>query len=230
MQIFLDSARLSDIQEAYRSGLIAGVTTNPSLLAKELKTLGKPITLKTFQEYIQCLYSACEDLPISLQVTEPTAEGMVRQGKMFYEWSCHSIVKVPLTLEGLTACKALTREGICVNVTLCFSVAQALLAAQAGATYISAFWGRLDDQGGDGFTLIHDIRTVLDQSQHESQVLAASIRTPHHAYQAALAGAHVATIPWNVIHAMFTHPLTEQGLTTFSQDSTHWASCLSCAS
>lgn len=228
MQIFLDSARLSDIQEAYRSGLIGGVTTNPSLLAKELSALGTAPTLETFQEYIQRLYNACAGLPISLQVTEQTAEGMVRQGKIFYEWSCDSVVKVPLTPAGLAACRALTHQGIPVNVTLCFSVAQALLAAQAGATYISAFWGRLDDQGGDGFTLIHDIRSVLDQSQSDAQVLAASIRTPHHAYQAALAGAHIATIPWNVIQAMFAHPLTAQGVVTFSEDSARWASCFPC--
>lgn len=228
MQIFLDSARLSDIQEAYRSGIIAGVTTNPSLLAKELSASGENPTPNTFQAYIQRVYDACSGLPISLQVTQDTAESMIRQGKMFYDWSCDSVVKVPLTPAGLTACKALTHQGISVNVTLCFSVAQALLAAQAGATYISAFWGRLDDQGGDGFTLIHDIRTMLEQSQHDSQVLAASIRTPHHAYQAALAGAHIATIPWNVLQAMFAHPLTAQGVTTFSQDSARWSSCLPC--
>lgn len=228
MQIFLDSAQFSEIQEAYRSGLIGGVTTNPSLLAKELSTLGITPSLETFQEYIQRLYSACAGLPISLQVTEQTEKSMIRQGKIFYEWSCDSVVKVPLTPAGLSACKVLTHQGIPVNVTLCFSVAQALLAAQAGATYISAFWGRLEDQGGDGFTLIQDIRSMLDQSQHKSQILAASIRTPHHAYQAALAGAHVATIPWNVIQAMFAHPLTTQGVATFLEDSMRWTSCLPC--
>ena len=228
MQIFLDSARLSEIQEAYNGGIISGVTTNPSLVAKELIALGKTPTRESFQEYIQGLCSACTGLPISLQVTEPTAQGMIRQGKMFYQWSCDSVVKVPLSPAGLAACKVLTQEGISVNVTLCFSVSQALLAAQAGATYISAFWGRLEDHGGDGFTLIEEIRTVLEQSEYSAQVLAASIRTQHHARQAALAGAHIATIPWGVLQSMFNHPLTTQGIKTFSEDSVNWAACLAC--
>lgn len=201
-------------------GLISGITTNPSLLAKMLKNASQELCISSFQSYVCQICDACPQLPVSVQVTEELSEAMIQQGTWFHTFSPQIVVKVPITPEGLKACKALTEQGISVNVTLCFSMNQAILAAQAGATYISAFWGRFEDHGGDGFTLIQEIRSMLDQSYFDSELLAASIRTPHQTYRAALGGAHISTVPFTVLKAMFIHPLTEQGIHTFRKDST----------
>lgn len=208
MQIFIDSADLDEIRDAAAMGVVDGVTTNPSLVAK----VNKP--LKTL------IAEICEivDGPVSAEVISTEAAGIVREGKELAALHPNVIVKVPLIAEGLKAVKTLTQEGIRTNVTLCFSPTQALLAAKAGATYISPFIGRLDDVSNEGMELIDQIVTIYGNYGLPTQVLAASVRHPIHVTQAAMLGAHVATLPHKVIQQLLKHPLTDIGLETFLRD------------
>lgn len=208
MKIFIDSADLTEIRDAATMGVIDGVTTNPSLVAKA----GRP--LETIVREI------CEvvDGPISAEVIATDFAGIVREGKVLAAIHPNVVVKVPLIAEGIRAVRALSGEGIRTNVTLCFSAPQALLAAKAGATYISPFIGRIDDTGGDGLELIAQIVTIYNNYAYETEVLAASIRHPVHLVRCAQLGADVATIPYNVILQLLKHPLTDAGLTKFLED------------
>lgn len=208
MKIFIDSANIDEIREAAAMGLADGVTTNPSLVAK---------TGRTLREVIKDI---CEivDGPISAEVTAVDAEGIVKEGKELASIHPNIVVKVPLIAEGLKAVRRLRDKDIKVNVTLCFSPNQALLAAKAGATYISPFIGRIDDTSGEGIELIEQIITVYRNYDFETQVLAASIRHPVHVLQCALLGADVATLPLAVIGQLVKHPLTDLGLKKFLAD------------
>lgn len=208
MKIFLDTANMDEIKKAHALGVIDGVTTNPSLIAKE------------GGDFIQTFYDICELVqgPVSAETIAQDTEGMVREGKLLAQIHEHIVIKLPLTPAGLGACKQLSDEGIQTNVTLCFQASQALLAAKAGATYISPFLGRLDDISEDGVMLIRDIVQIYDNYGMQTQVLAASIRHPKHFVDVALAGADVATIPADVFWKLFSHPLTDSGNARFLKD------------
>ena len=208
MKIFLDTANLEDIRRGAAYGIIDGVTTNPSLIAKE------------GADHAERIRQICDilDGDISAEVVATEAEEMVREGRELAAIHDNVVVKVPLIREGIKATRILASEGIRVNVTLCFSSAQALLAAKAGAYLISPFLGRLDDIGSDGMELIRDIVSVYDNFGFPTQVLAASIRGPLHVRDAALAGAHVSTMPYKVFDQLFSHPLTDKGLEQFMAD------------
>lgn len=209
MKFFIDTADIDDIKELASTGMLDGVTTNPSLVAK------------TGRDFFDVLKDICAvvDGPVSAEVTALDAEGMVREGKVVAKLSDNIVVKAPLTWDGLKACRALSSEGIKVNVTLCFSANQALLAAKAGATYISPFVGRLDDVNVDGMELIDDIRTIYDNFDDlNTEILVASIRTANHVKEAALIGADVVTVPPAVIRQLADHPLTDKGLAAFMAD------------
>lgn len=208
MKFFLDTANTEELRQGAASGLVDGVTTNPSLIAKSGRKLDDVV--REITEII--------DGPISVETISTDAKGMIEEGKGFAAKHPNIVVKAPLTQEGLIATKALSSEGIKVNVTLCFSAMQALLAAKAGATYISPFVGRLDDTAHDGMTLIEDILQIYRNYGFETQVLAASLRHPLHVYQAALAGAHVGTLPFKTFNQLFKHPLTNIGLEQFLKD------------
>ena len=210
MQIFADTADTKILAELIETGLIDGVTTNPSLIAKS----GRNIL-----EVIKEICDMC-DGPISAEVAATDAPTMIKEGEKLAKIASNVVIKVPLTGEGLKATKEFSAQGLMTNVTLCFSVPQALLAAKAGATYVSPFVGRLDDHGADGMQLIHDIRTLYDNFDFDTEILAASLRTPAHVAQAALAGADCATLPPQTFKDMFKHPLTDKGLETFLAD---WA-------
>lgn len=209
MKFFIDTANLDEIREANELGLIDGVTTNPSLVAKEGDV--------DFKEHIAKI---CEMVKgdVSVEVTALDTDGMLQQGREFAEIASNVVVKCPLTLEGLKATRILKKEGIPVNVTLCFSATQAILAAKAGAKYVSPFIGRLDDIGQNGMQLISDIVQIYDNYGYATEVLAASIRHPVHIVEAALLGADVATIPFKVIQQLVKHPLTDKGLESFLSD------------
>ena len=209
MQIFLDSASVPQIQEALVSGLVDGITTNPSLIAKE-----KDGILEIGRQICPLI-----DGPVSLEVTAKKFDDIVRQGTTLSEIAENVVVKIPLTPDGLRACAFFDEKEIATNVTLCFSAAQALLAAKAGATYISPFVGRLEDTGAEGMQLLQDIREIYDSYGFDTQVLAASMRTPEHVLMAARAGADAATLSYGVFKKLFEHPLTTQGLETFERDS-----------
>jgi transaldolase len=209
MKFFIDTANLNEIKEANELGLIDGVTTNPSLVAKEGDV--------DFKEHIAKICSMIKG-DISAEVTSLETEGMLREGRELAKIAENVVIKVPLTLDGLKACRTFRAEGTKVNVTLCFSAAQALLAAKAGASYISPFIGRLDDVAQDGMQLIRDIVQIYDNYGFETEVLAASIRHPMHIVDCALAGADVATIPFKVIQQLVKHPLTDKGLESFLAD------------
>lgn len=208
MKIFIDTGDLSEIKEAVAMGVIDGVTTNPSLVAKTGKSL--PALIAAICEII--------DGPISAEVTAIDAEGILKEGRQLAKIHPNVMVKVPLIAEGIKAVKAFTQEGIKTNVTLCFSATQGLLAAKAGATYVSPFIGRVDDIAGDGMELIKQLVTIYDNYDFPTQVLAASVRHPVHVVQAAMVGAHVSTIPFKVIQQLLSHPLTTSGLETFLAD------------
>lgn len=210
MEFFIDTAIIDEIKEINAWGVLSGVTTNPSLIVA---------SGRDFKEVVSEI-AALVGGAISAEVTALDAEGMIKQGKEVAAWNEHVVVKLPLTPAGLQACKALTAEGIKTNVTLCFSVPQALLAARAGATYISPFAGRVDDIGWDGIQLVREIKEAYVMGDIDTKVLAASIRHPVHVVQAALAGADVATIPYKVFKQMIAHPLTDKGLEGFMKD---WA-------
>jgi len=208
MKFFVDTANIDDIAELAATGLIDGVTTNPSLVAKA----GKPFT-----DVIKEICDLVEG-PVSAEVVATDYDGMISEGRKLAKIAENVTVKLPLTWDGLKACKTLTGEGTMVNVTLCFSANQALLAAKAGATFISPFIGRLDDINIDGMELISDIRQIYDNYLFDTEILAASIRTANHVKDSALAGADVATMPPNVIKTLANHPLTDKGLETFLAD------------
>jgi transaldolase len=210
MKFFVDTADAKEIKELAATGLLDGVTTNPSLIMK---------SGRDFKEVIAEICGLTEG-PVSAEVTALDADGMIREGRILAKIAENVCVKVPLTMDGLKACKVLSSEGTGVNVTLCFSAVQALLAAKAGATFISPFIGRLDDTGLDGMQLIKDIRTIYDNYYFETEILAASIRTINHVKDAALAGADVATIPPATLKELVKHPLTDKGIATFMAD---WA-------
>ncbi len=209
MKFFIDTANLDEIKEANELGLIDGVTTNPSLVAKEGDV--------DFKEHIAKICSLVKG-DVSAEVTALDTEGMLKEGRELAKIASNVVIKVPLTLDGLKACRTFREEGTKVNVTLCFSAAQALLAAKAGASYISPFIGRLDDIGQNGMQLIEEIVHIYGNYQFETEVLAASIRHPMHIVDCALAGADVATIPFKVITQLVKHPLTDKGLEGFMSD------------
>jgi len=208
MKFFLDTADTGELREAAASGLVDGITTNPTLIAKT----GRPLAA-----VVEDLVSIV-DGPISVETISLDAAGMVEEGRRFTAIHKNIVVKCPLTREGLKATKLLTSEGHEVNVTLCFSAMQALLAAKAGATYISPFVGRLDDIGQDGMILIRDICEIYRNYGFATQVLAASLRHPVHVLASAKAGAHVGTLPYKVFQQLFNHPLTDSGLAQFLSD------------
>jgi transaldolase len=211
MKFFADTAEIKDIKELHDLGLLDGITTNPSLIAK---------SGRDFKEVIKEICSIVPG-PVSAEVASTAFDQMMAEAAVLRKIADNVVIKLPLTLDGLKACKTLTGDGTKVNVTLCFSPNQALLAAKAGATYISPFIGRLDDINIEGMDLIRDIRTIYDNYAYATEILAASIRTPNHVTQAALAGADVATIPPAVIKKLADHPLTKSGLEQFVKD---WAS------
>ena len=208
MKFFADTADVNEISELAETGLLDGVTTNPSLVMKA----GRP-----FREVVA---EICDlvDGPVSAEVTATEAGAMIEEGQSLAEIADNIAIKVPLTWDGLKACRTLTDDGLMVNVTLCFSANQALLAAKAGATFISPFIGRLDDINLDGMTLINDIRTIYDNYDFETELLAASIRTPNHIHLSALAGADIATVPPSVLKQIVKHPLTDKGIDQFLAD------------
>lgn len=212
MKIFVDTANLKEIEHAAALGVVCGVTTNPSLLAKE----GDGDVKATIQKI--CTYFP--NGPVSMEVMSDDAEGMIREGEEFATWGDNIYVKIPFGVEGMKAVATLTAKGIRTNVTLVFSPAQALLAANAGASFISTFVGRLDDIGHDGLACTAEIVAMLRNYNFSSEVLAASIRHPLHAVQAAQAGCDIATIPFKVIQQMYGHPLTDKGIAGFKAD---WA-------
>ena len=209
MKFFIDTANLDEIKEANELGLIDGVTTNPSLVAKEGDI--------DFKKHIAKICKLVKG-DVSAEVTALDTEGMLKEGRVLAKIAKNVVIKVPLTLDGLKACRTFRAEGTKVNVTLCFSAAQALLAAKAGASYISPFIGRLDDIAQDGMVLIRDIVQIYDNYGFATEVLAASIRHPMHIVDCALAGADVATIPFKVIQQLVKHPLTDKGLEGFLSD------------
>lgn len=210
MRFFIDTANVEEIRKANDMGVICGVTTNPSLIAKEGRD---------FNEVIKEITSIV-DGPISGEVKATTedAEGMIKEGREIAAIHPNMVVKIPMTIEGLKAVKVLTAEGIKTNVTLVFSANQALLAAEAGATYVSPFLGRLDDISMPGIDLIRTIAEIFDIYGYETQIIAASVRNPIHVTDCALAGAHIATVPYKVIEAMTKHPLTDAGIEKFKAD------------
>jgi transaldolase len=208
MKFFIDTANIAEIREAEALGVLDGVTTNPSLIAKE----GKP-----FKETILQICNAV-DGPVSVEVTATDAAGMCQQGREFATWHKNVVIKLPTTREGVKACKCLTGDGNAVNMTLCFSPTQALLVAKAGATYVSPFVGRLDDISISGMDLIRQIVRIYKNYDYKTQVLVASVRHPLHVVDAAMVGAQVCTIPWKVLDQMFNHPLTDKGLAAFLKD------------
>lgn len=208
MQFFLDTANLEEIKKFAILGMVDGVTTNPSLVAKEGVSLEARIK------------EICEVVsgPVSAEVIATDYEGMLKEGREYAKWGSNVYVKVPMTMDGIRACKTLSAENIPVNVTLIFSVNQALLAAKAGARLISPFIGRLDDIGQDGMSLIREIIDMLNNYAYDAQVLVASVRHPMHVADAAIMGADIATIPAAVMEKLFNHPLTDKGLTAFLAD------------
>jgi transaldolase len=209
MKFFVDTADVNEIKELAATGLLDGVTTNPSLVAK---------AKRDFKEIIAEICAVVPG-PVSAEVAATDVDGMLKEGRVLAKIANNVTVKVPLTWDGLKACRALSGDGTMVNVTLCFSANQALLAAKAGATFISPFIGRIDDAGQDGMDLIREIRTIYDNyADLKTQILAASIRNVLHVKQAAMIGADVATVPPSVLRALVHHPLTDKGLEAFVAD------------
>ena len=210
MKFFADTADTAEIASLAATGLLDGVTTNPSLIAKSGRKF-----LEVIKEIAEIV-----DGPVSAEVVATKTADMLREAEVLRKLGSNICIKLPLTLDGLQACKALSDEGVKVNVTLCFSANQALLAAKAGAAFISPFVGRLDDIGQDGIDLIHDIKLIYDNYAFNTEILVASVRHPVHVLQAAKIGADVATMPPSVIRALANHPLTDKGLAAFLDD---WA-------
>jgi len=208
MKLFIDTANVNHIREIESWGVICGVTTNPSLIVKEGRN---------FEEVVKEITSIV-DGPISAEVIDTKAEGMVTEARALAKIHSNIVIKIPMTADGLKATKILTAENIKTNVTLIFSAAQALLAARAGATYVSPFLGRLDDIGMDGMNLIKEIVEIFDIHNIETEIIAASIRGPIHVLSAARLGAHIATVPYATLVQMLNHPLTDSGIERFLED------------
>jgi len=209
MRIFLDTANVEEIREAAKLGVVSGVTTNPSLVAKE-----KQADLKAVIQEI----SSIIDGPVSAEVLSTEPGAMIEEAKELSSWSPNVVVKIPVSAKGLEATSVLSKEGIKVNFTLCFSLNQAILGALAGAKYVSLFVGRLDDVGHDGMQLVAEIVEVFELYDFSTEIIAASIRHPLHCVAAAKAGAHIATVPYRVLMQMIQHPLTDVGIDRFAQD------------
>jgi transaldolase len=208
MKFFADTAEIAEIRDLAATGLLDGVTTNPSLIHK---------SGRDFLEVVKEIAAVCPG-PVSAEVVALDYDGMMREAAVLRKIADNVTIKVPLTPDGLKACKSLTEDGTMVNVTLCFSAAQALLAAKAGATFISPFVGRHDDVGFDGMSLIADIRLIYDNYDYATQILVASVRHPMHVVEAAKIGADVMTAPPKIIHQLFKHPLTDAGIAGFLKD------------
>ncbi len=208
MKFFIDSAEISEIKELSQYGLLDGVTTNPSLIAK------------AGVDFLELIAQICEivDGPVSAEVAATDYQTMIKEGEILSKIADNVCIKLPLTMDGIKACRYFSDKNIKTNVTLCFSAAQALLAAKAGATFISPFVGRLDDIGQDGLELIDEICQIYSNYNFKTEILVASIRNPIHITTAAKLGAHVATIPANVLHQLVSHPLTDKGLEIFIND------------
>ena len=209
MRIFLDTANIDEIRQAAKLGIISGVTTNPSLVAKENSSNLRGVIGEI---------TSIIDGPISAEVSSSDAKDMIEEAQEISSWSPNVVVKIPVSAAGLEAISALSPQGIKINLTLCFSLNQAILGARAGATYVSPFVGRLDDIGHDGMELVADIVKVFQQYELPTQVIAASIRHPLHCVAAAKAGVHIATVPYKVLMQMIEHPLTERGIALFAAD------------
>lgn len=209
MKLFLDTAKISEIKEISATGLLDGVTTNPTLIHKA--------GIVDFEAHIREICAAVQG-PVSVEVAAIDAENMVKEGKNYFSWAKNVVVKVPCTWQGLEAVQILKKEGIPTNVTLCFSVNQALLAAKAGASYISPFVGRLDDISEPGMQLVEDILTIYEIHGLETEVLVASVRHPRHIAEAALLGADCCTLPYDIFKKLLQHPLTDRGLEQFLAD------------
>ncbi|WP_319370035.1 fructose-6-phosphate aldolase [uncultured Ilyobacter sp.] len=208
MKLFIDTANINEIKEVHEMGVICGVTTNPSLIAREGRDFKEVVTEIT----------SIVDGPISAEVISLESEGMISEANELVKIHENIVIKLPMTVEGLKACKALTSMGIKTNVTLIFTASQALLAARAGATYVSPFLGRLDDIGVNSIELIEDIVTIFDIHNIKSEIIAASIRNPQHSKEAAKAGAHIGTIPYKTLMDMTKHHLTDTGIERFLAD------------
>jgi transaldolase len=208
MKFFADTAEIAEIEELAATGLLDGVTTNPSLVHK---------SGRDFMKVLGDIVKVCKG-PVSAEVVATDYSGMMAQAETLRRVADNVAVKVPLTEDGLKACRSLTSDGTMVNVTLCFSAAQALLAAKAGATFISPFVGRLDDVGSSGMELISDVRMIYDNYDFQTEILVASVRSPMHVVEAAKIGADVMTAPPKIIHQLFKHPLTDAGLAAFLKD------------
>ena len=209
MRIFLDTANIEQIKHGVKMGVVSGVTTNPTLSAKEGNA-----DYEALSKHIASIVPG----PVSVEVLVEDVESMIKQGRQIHTWGENIVVKIPSTVEGLEATKVLSKEGIKVNMTLCFSQNQALLGALAGAAYISPFVGRVDDNGNDGMTLVEDIVAVYEYYNLTTEVIAASIRHTQHCVDAAKAGAHIATIPYSVLLQMMQHPMTTIGISRFLAD------------
>ncbi len=222
MRIFLDTANMDEIRDVARMGVLAGVTTNPTLMAKESPSTGSGPAVSYHDRVVEI----CELVqgPVSAECTSRDVPGLLEEGRTLASWHKHVVVKIPMDGNGLEATSILSREGVRINMTLIFSPNQALLAALAGATYVSPFVGRLDDAGHDGMEVVRQSVEIFDNYHLPAQVLAASIRSAPHVIQAALAGAHVATLPYNVFQQMLKHPLTDLGIERFLADSRKYAS------
>ena len=210
MQIFLDTANIENIRQATELGIISGVTTNPTLLSRESTADYETVTKKI-----------CSIIngPVSVEVLAEDAKSMIEEAKVKASWAPNVNIKVPITADGLRATSALSKEGIKINMTLCFSANQALLGAMAGATYVSIFVGRLDDAGQDGIQVVQDTMDILENyPELDTQLITASIRNPMHCTQAALIGSHIATVPYNVLMQMIQHPFTDVGIKRFLAD------------
>lgn len=208
MHLYLDTAIVDEVREIAAWGVVSGLTTNPSLIAA---------SGRKFEDVIKEMVAIVEG-PVSAEVTSLVKDEMIAQGLELRKISDHVVVKLPITPDGLAACKALTNQGIPTNLTLCFSANQAILAARAGATYVSPFLGRVDDISWDGMQLIRDIRLILDTHDLKTNIIAASIRHPVHVLEAAKAGAHIATMPAKVFQMLIKHPLTDAGIEKFMAD------------
>ena len=208
MEFFIDTADIAQIKKYYSIGVVDGVTTNPSLIAK---------SGRKFEDVVKEITQVVKG-PISVEAVSTTADELVAEAKKLAAYGEHIVVKIPMTAEGLKAVKVLSKLGIKTNVTLIFSANQALLAAKAGATYVSVFVGRLDDRGQDGMEVIEEVMNILDNYDLPSKLIVASIRHPRHVTDSARMGAHVATIPPEIIEKMLSHPLTDEGLRIFAKD------------
>jgi transaldolase len=209
MKIFIDSANFEEIKEAVSWGIIDGATTNPSLMAKE-----KGQSVEKLSKQICAIVSG----PVSLEGKAMTSQELIKEGRQLSRIAKNVVVKIPMSIEGIKAVQVLNKEGIKTNVTLIFSANQALLAAKSGAAYVSPFLGRLDDIGEIGMNLVKEIKTVFSNYQYKTEIIAASIRSPEHVKQSALAGSDIATIPFKIIKQLFQHPLTDKGINIFLDD------------